>query len=174
MQNAVEGLLERYPAATLQDIYKTMFQDRFGVAHLLSDRGKVREYIEREMRQCAGDAVAYLEPCGWRGDYVRVDLRAVRDEVISLDELTDAFMRSAEKDITADSQALEEWQREWAKIVEVNYERLSKLEGFRNDSTALAEMITQGQYVVHHSRAYNEAYAPHYRIIASEEAEALK
>ena len=53
MRVAVRQLLDRYPAATLQDVYKTMFQDRFGVAHLLSDRAKVKAYIEQETLECS-------------------------------------------------------------------------------------------------------------------------
>lgn len=165
MRVAVERLLDRYPAATLQDIYKTMFQDRFGVAHLLAQRDVVREYIAKEMGECSGKCDTYYEACGWRGDHVRVDLRAIRDGVISLDELTDAFMRSAENCIIADSTTLAEWQNEWATISEVCRDLFATLDNYEQDSTMLAELIASGRYVVHHSRAYNEAYHPHYRIV---------
>lgn len=173
MRGAVEQLLDRYPAATLQDIYKTMFQDRFGVAHLLSDRATVKAYIERESRECSEERANYFEPCGWRGDHIRVDLHAIRDGKITSDELTDAFMRSAEMCTTADSTALAEWQKEWQMIITQNYDRLHKLENFEQDSTTLAEMISNGRYVVHHSRTYNTTYHPHYRIVARREAERL-
>lgn len=165
MRSAVERLLDRYPAATLQDIYKTMFQDRFGVAHLLAERDAVREYIAKEVELAEGEGVEYYEACGWRGDYVRVDLRAVRDGVISLDELADRFMRSAERGIAADSLALEEWRIEWLTISSVCRDMLVSLEGYQQDSTKIAELIAEGKYVVHHSRPYNEAYRPHYRIV---------
>ena len=173
MRGAVEQLLDRYPAATLQDIYKTMFQDRFGVAHLLSDRATVKAYIERESRECGEERESYFEPCGWRGDHIRVDLHAIRDGKITSDELTDAFMQSAESSITADSTALAEWQREWQMIITQNYDRLHKLENFEQDSTNIAEMISNGRYVVHHSYTYNTTYHPHYRIATRREAERL-
>ena len=174
MRGAVEQLLDRYPAATLQDIYKTMFQGRFGVAHLLSDRTTVKAYIERESRECGEERANYFEPCGWRGDHIRVDLHAIRDGKITSDELTDAFMQSAKKCTTADSTALAEWQKEWQMIITQNYDRLHKLESFEQDSTNIAEMISNGRYVVHHSRTYNTTYHPHYRIISRSEAERLK
>lgn len=173
MRGAVRQLLDSYPAATLQDVYKTMFQDRFGVAHLLSDRAKVKAYIEQETLECSEARESYFEPCGWRGDHIRVDLHAIRDGKITSDELTDAFMQSAESSITADSTALAEWQREWQMIITQNYDRLRKLEGFEQDSTMLAEMISSGNYVVHHSQAYNSTYHPHYRIVSRREAERL-
>ena len=82
-------------------------------------------------------------------------------------------MQSAESSITADSTALAEWQREWQMIITQNYDRLRKLEGFEQDSTMLAEMISNGNYVVHHSQAYNTTYHPHYRIVSRREAERL-
>lgn len=165
MRVAVENTLDRYPAATLQDIYKSMFQDRFGVAHMLSGRDTVRGYIERETSSCEGECSDYFEACGWRGDYLRVDLRAVRDGVLSLDELTDMFIRSAERGIKADSVALGDWDKEWHTINVVCRDLLMGIDGYQQDSTHLAELIASGRYVVHHSRKYNDAYHPHYRIV---------
>ena len=165
MRGAVEQLLDRYPAATLQDVYKSMFQDRFGVAHLLSGRDAVREYIAKEVDSTEGECEEYYEACGWRGDYVRVDLRAVRDGVISLDELTERFMLSAEHGTKADSTALERWLSEWMTINDVCRDLLITIDGYQQDSAKIAELIATGKYVVHHSRRYNDHYKPHYRIV---------
>lgn len=165
MKQAVETTLSSYPAATLQDVYKSMFQDRFGVAHMLNDHKAVRTYIEEELAACEGACSNYYEPCGWRGDYIRVDLRAVRDGVISLDDLTRSFVRSAQYATTADSTALADWQREWYRIMDSCHEQLANLKGFDEDSTKIAAMLAQGMYVVHHSPQFAEAYHPHYRIV---------
>mgnify|MGYP003549132794 CR=1 FL=1 len=165
MRGAVEQLLDRYPAATLQDVYKSMFQDRFGVAHLLSGRDAVREYIAKEVDSTEGECEEYYEACGWRGDYIRVDIRAVRDGVMSIDELTDRFMRSAECGPKIDSVTLEAWQHEWTTISTVCRDLLVEIDGYQQDSTNIAELIASGRYVLHHSRRYNEAYKPHYRIV---------
>ncbi len=165
MRVAVDRLLDRYPEATLQDIYKTMFQDRFGPAHLLSERSVVRDYIAKEVEQAEGKCLKYYDACGWRGDYIRVDLRVVRDEVMSIDELTDRFMRSAECGPKIDSAALEAWQREWTTINTVCRDLLVEIDGYQQDSTNIAKLIASGRYVLHHSCRYNEAYKPHYRIV---------
>lgn len=175
MEGAVAAMLDSYPAATLQDIYKGMFQDRFGVAHMLGSREAVREYIEREVAQLDAEyrPTNYLTPCGWRGDYLRVDLAAVRDGKITLDELTDAFFESALCGIAIDEAAIERWAEEWATIESVCHESLLELEGYAADSTMLAELIASGQYVVHHSDSFNAHYAPHYRILRSDIARRL-
>lgn len=173
MERSVVELLERYPAATLQDIYKTMFQDRFGVAHMLASRERVKEYIATEAQLAEGDTQCYIEACGWRGDYIRVDLRAIRDGIMSADELTDAFMASAECGIDISAESIEAWQREWNEIVRVCHPMLRGIEGFKSDSTAIAKHIAEGNYVMHHSEVYNANYAPHYRIVHRTMIEAL-
>lgn len=167
MRRAVDALLDSYPEATLQDVYKSMFQGRFGVAHMLGSREAVEAYIEREVQLCddGGKVESYLEPCGWRGDYVRVDLRAVRDGVMTVEELADLFVRSAAYAPRVDDAVLEAWSEEWNTILEVCHPRLRVIDGFERDSMLLAELIAGGEYVVHHSRRYNECYAPHYRIV---------
>ena len=42
----------QYPLATLQDIYKTCYQDFFGAEHLMNDTAAARYYINYELEQC--------------------------------------------------------------------------------------------------------------------------
>ena len=42
---------------------------------------------------------------------------------------------------------------------------LAAIEGFAADSAAIADLLAQGAYAVHHSAQYNAAYSPHYRIV---------
>ena len=165
MREAVCAMLDRYPAATLQDVYKSMFQDRFGVAHMVESRDAVVTYIERELEACEGAIAEYHEPCGWRGDFIRVDLRAIRDGVLTAEELADMFIQSECYAPVADSIALRNWAEEWSTIIRVCHSRLRAIDGFERDSTLLAELIARGKYVVHHSRRYNDNYHPHYRIV---------
>ena len=43
---------ENYPMATLQDIYKTCYQDFFGAEHLMNDTAMARKYINKELELC--------------------------------------------------------------------------------------------------------------------------
>ena len=160
---AVDAMMRDYPDATLQDVYKSCFQDYFGVAHLLGSREQVYNYICSEL--CANDYVEgarYYEPCGWQGNYYRVYLNAIKEGYITADILTDAFMASAPEVAPL---VTEKWVVQWTAIenvVRVHYPDLYNLEV---DSQAIKELLSQGKYVMHHSRRYNASYHPHYRII---------
>lgn len=186
MQAAVKRLLDSHPRATLQDIYKSCFQDRFGVAHALSDREKVEQYIVRETERAEQFEPQYIEPCGWRGDFVRVNLKAVRDGILTASELADAFMASQSMEgerllegeqlldgkLTKNGEQskngerpLECWQSEWRDIMRAVRCVAPDLADFQRDSTAIATLLAEGKYVMHHSKTYNEHYHPHYRIV---------
>ena len=50
--------IRQYPQATLQDIYKGAFQDRFGPAHILTDRNAVEAYIKSELEEMGKEELA--------------------------------------------------------------------------------------------------------------------
>ena len=160
---AVDAMMRDYPDATLQDVYKSCFQDFFGVAHLLGSREQVYNYICSEL--CANDYVEgarYYEPCGWQGNYYRVCLNAIKEGYITADILTDAFMASAPEKAPS---VTEKWVAQWTAIENVVREQYSDLYNLEVDSQAINELLSQGKYVMHHSRRYNASYHPHYRII---------
>lgn len=159
---AVETLVERYPQATLQDVYKSFFQDYFGPAHIMSSREAVKTYIESELSMVDGGDADYYEPCGWRGNYVRVNLSIIADSVITVDELVDAFVASAAE---VSPELIDDWTRQWAHVQSVVASVAPEMAGFESDAARIAELLGDGKYVVHHSQKYNESYQPHYRII---------
>lgn len=162
--DAMVRMVQHYPAATLQDIYKSCFQDHFGVAHLLADRASVKGYIEQELATTEVLDTSYYEPCGWQGRFVRVNLAVVRDGLLTVDELTDAFMASA---AYSSNEVTEAWIAEWNEILQAicRTELDDHLDNFQADSMRLVEMLDVGNYVMHHSASYRETYHPHYRII---------
>ena len=159
---AVTSLLQRYPSATLQDVYKSFFQDYFGGAHLLAEREKVKSYIEYETNSATEFDSTLYEPCGWRGNFVRVNLLAIKKGYISSDALTDAFIKSREA--SCDS-VTGEWLGEWKQVMEATRRTAPAMENFQRDSALIAKNLAEGKYMMHHSRQYNEHYHPHYRII---------
>ena len=163
IEESVATLFADYPDATLQDVYKTCFQDYFGVAHLLGSREQVYNYIcselEAEDYEVGG---RYYERCGWQGNYYRVYLGAIKDGHITADILTDAFMASAPEVAPT---VTEDWINQWNQIEKVVVENYPNLYNLKEDKEAIKEMLNQGKYVMHHSRRYNKAYHPHYRII---------
>ena len=158
----VRGYFEKYPEATLQDIYKGSFQDVFGPAHILTDRQAVIRYIESELKASTSFEEDDYQPCGWQGNFYQVNLKVIADGRVPMDVFVDAFMASANGiDTTLTSAFVKDWQELQQAVRTVR----PQLEGYREDSTLLAHLLKEGKYVVHHSRKFNEHYHPHYRII---------
>ena len=156
------GYFEKYPEATLQDIYKGSFQDVFGPAHILTDRQAVIRYIESELKASTSFEEDDYQPCGWQGNFYQVNLKVIADGRVPMDVFVDAFMASANGiDTTLTPAFVKDWQELQQAVRTVR----PQLEGYREDSTLLAHLLKEGKYVVHHSRKFNEHYHPHYRII---------
>ena len=181
MEKAIKAFLERYPQATLQDVYKNSFQDWFGPAHIMASREGVVKYLASELKQMeqeqigaddAGSAVAegsynklsggkYYTPCGWRNNYYQVSLDVVRDGLLTVDEFADAFICGG----GAVPEVTDEWMQEWELMKKIVRRIAPEMEGFSADADKITALIKEGKYVVHHSNRYGEAYKPHYRII---------
>ena len=158
----VRSYLERYPEATLQDIYKGSFQDVFGPAHILTNREAVIRYINHEIKSAEKFEEADYIPCGWQGNFLQVNLKVIADGRVPLDTFVDAFMASAKG---IDTTLTPTFVEDWKLIQEAVRTVAPTLEGFSEDSTLLANLLSEGKYVVHHSRKFNQHYHPHYRII---------
>ena len=125
--DALHRYAQRYPAAQEQDLQKLVFQDTYGPGHLIKDSASCGRYIQEELGIMelpgASDFPTY-EYTLCDSNFVRVNLRVIKDGRISLRQLTSAVLRSAEGMPQPDPSQLR-----------------------------------------HHSRAFNEAYHPHYRIV---------
>ena len=157
---AVKQQLATYPKSTLQDVYKSFYQEHFGPEHMISDTASVRRYLEYELTQLSEKPTAYYEPTGSKGAYVRVNLFAVVDSLISAEQLLDAFVRSA----NARQAPQTDWVEKWTAIVGIVEKENIEIEGFEADKPLLMEAARSHQ-AVHHSHIYNETYHPHYRIV---------
>ena len=60
---------------------------------------------------------------------------------------------------------IEDWSKEWSVIEDVYKEGGYEGPGFSEDSTAIRNLLDNGEYVSHHSEQYEKAYHPHYRLI---------
>lgn len=175
---ALAQYMEAYPEAHLQDIYKSCFQDVFGVAHLISDTQACVRYLENEMKvmddamEVAGERFTVEEINGLRvSDYeytlpdshfVRLDLHAVSDGRVPVDLLVEVLMESA---ATPPYMTQEEWVARWQELKAAAGTLAPRPEGFEEEAKAIDSLLAAGDYVFHHSRRYNECYNPHYRLI---------
>ena len=172
VSSAVERMLADYPQSTLQDIYKSFFQDRFGPGHIVPDSAKAAAYLRRELSIVEDTCVLMYEPTGDQGNYCRVALAAITSGRVPFDIYMSAFLRSVREVRSVDAEA---WAAEWQQIERIIRGMGLSLPGYDADAAAIADMLAEGHYAVHHSRWYNGHYAPHYRIIAKDifEAEIL-
>ena len=160
VRSAIEQQLVTYPESSLQDIYKSFYQEHFGPGHIISDIASARRYLMRELSEMSETPSPYFEPTGSQGDYVRVYLSAVSDSLITAEQLLDAFVRSA----NLWQEPAVSWMEKWEVIVSIIQANKMEIEGFETDLPLLTEAARNSQ-AVHHSRRYNEAYHPHYRIV---------
>ena len=160
VRSAIERQLTTYPESTLQDIYKSFYQEHFGPGHIISDTASARRYLIRELSEMGKTASPYFEPTGSQGDYVRVYLSAIADSLITAERLLDAFIRSA----NLWQEPAASWLDKWEAIVSIIQTNKMEIEGFETDLPLLTEAARNNQ-AVHHSSRYNEAYHPHYRIV---------
>ena len=160
----VSRQMETYPESRLLDIYKSCFQDYMGAEHLVSDRQRVKAYLDEELQTTSLDDLMpwYYEPCGVYGQYIRVSIRAIKENLITEDLLLDAFIRSANSEKRP---SVESWRDEWHKIIGTIDQMELGLSRSGQDRAFIDSILTVGKYAISHSPEYREAYRPHYRIV---------
>ena len=164
IQGFVSRQMQVYPKSRLLDIYKSCFQDYMGAEHLVSDRERVKAYFDEELQTTSLDDLMpwYYEPCGVNGQYVRVSIRTIKENLITEDVLLDAFIRSANSDKRP---TVESWRDRWHKIVGTIDKMELNLPNFQQDRAFIDSILSVGKYAISHSPEYREAYRPHYRIV---------
>ena len=160
VRSAIERQLATYPESTLQDIYKSFYQEHFGPGHIISDPASARGYLMKELSEMNQTSSPYYEPTGSQGDYVRVYLSAIADSLITAEQLLDAFVESA----NSWQEPSVNWLEKWGAVVSIIQANKMEIEDFEADLPLLNEAARNNQ-AVHHSHRYNEAYHPHYRIV---------
>lgn len=116
IEGFISHQMQTYPKSRLLDIYKSCFQDYMGAEHLVSDRARVMAYLEEELQSTSLDDLMpwYYEPCGIDSSYYRVNVRTIKEGLITEDLLLDAFIRSANSDKRP---SVESWRDRWHMII---------------------------------------------------------
>ena len=164
IEGFVNRQLEIYPKSRLLDIYKSSFQDYMGAEHLISDRQRVKAYLDEELQTTSLNDLMpwYFESCGVNGQYIRVSIRAIKENLIAEDMLLDAFVRSANIDKRP---TVESWRDRWHKIIGTIDQMNLNLPNYQQDREFIDSVLSVGRYAISHSQEYREAYRPHYRIV---------
>lgn len=164
-ENAIREMVctihTQYPAATLQDVYKTCYQDRFGAEHAAPDSARALAYFLYELDRMIDDTLGMpvCEPCGYRHRYERVSLALVQSGDMAVDELLHEFLEAAR---IAPEQPAEAWAEEWGRIETI---ALTFVPDWKNEEliNGLREAAERNA-AVHHSSSFHDTYHPHYRI----------
>lgn len=157
--------MQGYPKSTLKDLYKNFFQDKFGPGHIVSDTTAAGNYLRREMASYTETEGEIAEPTGWEGNFYRVNLSVIKNGQIPYQTFFDAFIRSVNgiRPVT-----VAEWQKEWNRIEGIIRSMNLSLPDYENDRKEIDDRLERGEYVGHHSKAFEDSYSPHYRIISKE------
>lgn len=156
---------ENYPFSQYRDVYKNFMQDYFGPGHILTDTVASAKYLQKELKETDIFEGPDYEPTGFNGNFYRVNLRLLADGTIPYKTFFDCFVESVLGIIPPDGK---EWMRIWDSIDSEIIKTGWTFENEEQDRQELYEQFSQGNYIVHHSKAFNDNTNFHYRIISKE------
>ena len=164
IQGFVNRQMQNYPKSRLLDIYKSCFQDYMGAEHLLSDRQRVKAYLDEELNTTSLDDLMpwYYEPCGIDSSYYRVSIKTIKEGFITEDQLLDAFIRSVNSETRP---SVESWSNRWHMIIGTIDRMKLDMPNYQEDKQLIDSVLSVGKYAISHSPDYREVYHPHYRIV---------
>ena len=162
---ALEYQLKHYPASQYRDVYKNFMQDYFGPGHILNDTVAAGNYLRYELDNSEKFEGPDFEPTGFEGNFFRVNLRLIKDGTIPYNIFFDAFVKSVQGIIPPDG---ETWMKIWKEIDNEIQSMGLTFDNEDHDRAALAEQFKQGNFIAHHSEAFNDANNFHYRIISKD------
>lgn len=158
-------MVRNYPMATLQDIYKTCYQDFFGAEHLMNDTAAARRYLEQELEECKGlkdFGMPEQEPTGFRHRYTRVSIECVLNGDMTLEQLLEKFIAAASQPEKPSGS----WEQEWSRIERIALQ--TNPEWHDQELQAGLQQAAKLSRAVRHSDTFRSAYHPHYRIVRAE------
>ena len=156
--------IENHPNQTLQDVYKSCYQDEYGPGHLISNESSAINSLFQEINSIEKDysPTTFIEKTGIYGNYLRVDLTLVRDGIVPFFVLFRALKISA---TIGGQKSDKNWDKIWNEIAQAIIDSDIRFENFEEDLDRLEKISKSDDKVVHHSEMYEDTYHPHYRII---------
>lgn len=165
---ALDYQISNYPASQYCDVYKNFMQDFFGPGHILADTVAAGRYLRQELDETVAFEGPLYEKTGFKGNFYRVNLSLIKDNVIPYDLYFDNFVESVQNIVPPSG---EEWMQIWNEIDNVIKEKNLHFADEDSDRARLSAQFRDGNYVAHHSKRYNDSVNFHYRIISRENFE---
>lgn len=167
---ALDYQLANYPASQYRDVYKNFMQDFFGPGHILADTAAAGRYLRKELEEEGPFYGPLYEPTGYQGNFYRVNLKLVKYRTIPYDVFFNEFVKSVQAIQPPEG---EDWMSKWALIDKVITDKGLHFYDEEKDRSDLAKQFAKGNYIVHHSKRYNDSVNFHYRIISKENFEKI-
>ena len=153
----------------IEDAYKWTYQATRGGEHAVPDEESARKWLEGEWRMLgkpnANEAV--WEPLCPGGEIGRLNLRPFKINGGKSDELLEAFLASSREFKGEESDFVAAWTELGKRLKRKSIGKISHKEWVRLD----AEMKKENYPAIHHSKLYDKANKPAYRIITLLEAQ---
>lgn len=156
---------ENYPFSQYRDVYKNFMQDYFGPGHILADTAASAKYLQKELTETDVFEGPDYEPTGFNGNFYRVNLRLLVEGRIPYETFFDCFVKSVQSIVPPTG---EEWMKIWESIDREIVMSGWTFENEEQDRQELSEQFSHGNYIVHHSKAFDDNTNFHYRIISKE------
>lgn len=155
--------IETHPESGVQDIYKTLYQEEFGVGHLIGSREAALQYLQRERATLDTTVLGetLLEPCGPDSMQWRVNLRPYFRAGGSDSALVDAMIASAHSATGRRARFLKTWEKTGVLLTREGWPALAA--PYRDFTR---RMRAANWPAVHHSPEYARSYKPAYRVLA--------
>ncbi|MCD4820160.1 MAG: hypothetical protein K8S23_15875 [Candidatus Cloacimonetes bacterium] len=147
-----------FPHSIFQDYYKLFYQAYFGPDHFNDSPEKVQNLINFELQKSDYHLLKRIPVYKLQlyETFFRIDLVLIKSGILSLNELTEAFINSCH-DIRETE--MDKWDDIWKEvIIQLSQKNISFT---RNESQQIQKL--------HHSQKYMKNYYPHYRLINEEE-----
>jgi len=151
----------RYPLMQPADLYKLAHQAALGSEHAIMDEDTARDRLARELAEMGdGPTEPMLDPISADGCLLRVHLRPYLQTGHNPEALFQAFIRSANRS-RGDGEQLRSNLRVILKLAKDGRVGIDE----DNLIPLYAAMEAAGWPAIHHSREYQLAYRPAYRVV---------
>ncbi len=163
VKQAIEKQLSHYPNSTLCDIYKSFFQDAYGPGHLIQDTAYAIQFLRHEVEESIESHCQTYEQVGIGENFYRVNLILIKDNKVEIQTFFNALLRSVE---LSPKPEISQWAKRWSEIEKITSSFKDKIAGdYEKDKQFIEQMLSEGDYIMRHSKTYNTNYHPHYRLI---------
>lgn len=159
-----------HPQASLIDYYKLFFQGTFGPGHFIESEEKAKNFLQQELSSATSFEEHYYQDINFIGQFYRVNLKVIADQLVSPEDFFSAFLRSSKIDQNI---SFTEWIQTWQQIEAALKKSSLKIADFEEASSQLYKKFQNSRFVISHSEIYRINYYPHYRLFTEIEFKKL-